>query len=96
MGTAVTDGSGRATLSTVAPTVGAAYTATVTTTSGGCSLTASFLFTVPAELVTIPGELPATGSNSSPGITLGGVLLLVGIGFVSAAALRRRPGAHPG
>jgi len=92
LGSAQTNGSGSVSLAATAPSTPGTYTVVVSTTAGGCSLSASLVFTVTAPIVTMPGGLPATGNDPSSVGALAAFALLIGAALV-VLARRRRLGA---
>ena len=86
LGTSPTNGFGAVSLGTTAPTQPGSYTITVSSTGGGCSLSASLILNVR----TLSGELPATGNDATGVVTLSFFALLAG-GTLLALRRRRRP-----
>jgi len=99
VGTATANASGVASIVTTAPAAAGTFTVQATSTTP-CNLTATTSIsvqapapatTVPGPPPTVPGGLPRTGSEPMNWVRTGGIALLVGLGMVGAARLRRRP-----
>ena len=98
VGTATANATGVASIVTAAPAAAGTFTVQATSTTP-CNLTATTSISVQAPVPptnppvppTIPGGLPATGSEPMNWVRTGGIALLVGLGMVGAARLRRRP-----
>jgi LPXTG-motif cell wall-anchored protein len=93
VGTAIPNASGVASLVIAAPSSGGTFTTTAES-AAPCALVASGSITVvaPAPPAAPPaGELPRTGAEPMNWLRTGGIALLVGLGMVGAARLRRRP-----
>ena len=68
-----------------APTATGTFTVTATS-SGACVTVASLALTVRAPA----GAIPATGSNASGGLQLGGIAIGIGAALIGLASFRRR------
>lgn len=94
IGTATAGTTGSASISATAPTTAGSYTVVASTTNAACPLSASLALTVRA--VAAPGDgLPTTGSDSSSGLMMGGLAVVLGAGLLGVAAFRRRPRVAP-
>jgi LPXTG-motif cell wall-anchored protein len=88
--TATASSTGVASVTVTAPATAGTYTVTAQSPAP-CALTASGSIVVTSLPVPIPpGGLPATGSEPINWVRTGGIALLVGLGMVGAARLRRR------
>jgi hypothetical protein len=91
VGTATAGTNGTATLQTSAPATAGTYTVQAQS-ADPCALTASSTITVTSPTATTVGPvLPPTGSEPMNWTRAGIVAVLIGLGLVGAARLRRRP-----
>ncbi len=86
VGTAIAGADGKASIVTTAPTTPGTFTVVASTDFKTCPLTAQASLSVALPAV----NLPVTGTDSSTGLRIGGLALLLGVGLVTVAATRRR------
>jgi LPXTG-motif cell wall-anchored protein len=89
LGQTTSTGSGQASVTAPSPSQPGVYTITAASASGACSITATSTLVV--VMATIPGDLPATGSDPSYVMQIAGLTLLLGAVLLGIAVVRRKP-----